>query len=711
MSNFDLNSLNEEQKKALKETEGVVLVTAGAGSGKTRLLTHRICYLLEKGISPFNILAITFTNKATNEMKDRIAHMCNAPIWISTFHSMCVRILRSEIDYLDGYDKNFTIIAEGDRDKILRDLLKKYNYDDDEKEKLEKHLDNIKNKGLDISDYFAEIKKYDPTSKIRDFEKMCFEYEAHLHKNNALDFDDLLNKTLFLFQNFKDVLLKYANRFQYILVDEFQDTNLVQYKLVKLLCSVHKNLFVVGDEDQCIYSWRGANFENIFKITKDFPDAKVFKLERNYRSSKNILTLANNVIANNSQRLEKNLWTDRDAGEPPVVYEAFDERDEAMFVASTIEDMISEGYSYNDFAILMRINAMSRAIEEGLLSYQIPYKLYGGFKFYERAEIKMILAYLSIFVNPKDEISLLKIINFPKRGIGEVAIANLIEEAGEMSLLQYFESDKFEFSKYKNKLGKFVETYKELKSILTTTPLAEFVTNVVKRFGIEMAYAGKDEEAVNKLENIGQLIAGVQEYQDEHEDANLSDYLAEVMLKSDTDNIQEQGSVSVATIHGVKGLEFKVVFVVGLEEGIFPLTRAMNSSSELEEERRLMYVAITRAENKIFLVHCAKRFMYGKSSYQKESRFLKELGIVSSHTSAFGFPASDNFFKEEKKIEVKENMFNSGFKAGDVVAHGRFGVGKIVNISDDGLVADIDFEDFGTKSLMLDLAKLERVEG
>ncbi|MBE7076177.1 MAG: ATP-dependent DNA helicase PcrA, partial [Clostridiales bacterium] len=670
MSDFDINSLNEEQKNALYQTEGVVLVTAGAGSGKTRLLTHRICYLLEQGVSPYNILAITFTNKATNEMKQRISSMANAPIWISTFHSMCVRILRQEIDYIEGYDRNFTIIAENDREKIIKDLLKKYDCEEDEKTKVEKHIDNIKNSGADIEDYFAEIRKYDKSREIKVYQKICYDYQDFLVKNNSLDFDDLLNKTLFLFRNFKDVLKKYADRFQYILVDEFQDTNLVQYKLVKMLASVHKNLFVVGDEDQCIYSWRGANFENIFNLKKDFEDVKIFKLERNYRSTKNILNMANNVIANNRDRLKKVLWTDKENGAPPVVFSAFDERDEAMFVARTIEDMLCEGYSYNDFAVLMRVNALSRSIEEGLLSYKIPYSLCGGFKFYDRAEIKTVLAYLNLFVNPKDEISLFKIINFPKRGIGEVAIAKLQEEAGEQTVLKYLLSDKFKFSKYFSKLDKFVETIKDLDSKKDQIPLVDFVVEVIKKFGIENAYAGKDEESVNKIENLASLIAGVEEYSQDNEDASLQDYLAEVMLKSDSDNIQENGSVSVATIHAVKGLEFKVVFVIGLEEGIFPLARACDSSSELEEERRLMYVAITRAEEKIFLIHTAKRFMYGKNNYQKESRFLKELGLVDKT-------------KAKVSDKVEEDDFESNFSVGDIVFHGRFGTGKIVSISDD----------------------------
>lgn len=703
MKNFDIDSLNAEQKQALFQTEGVVLVTAGAGSGKTRLLTHRICHLIEKGVSPYNILAITFTNKATNEMKDRLSQMGVDRVWISTFHSMCVRMLREYIDRLEGYDRNFTIIAEADRDKILKDLLKKYQCDDEEKSRVSNHLDNIKNKGLDIGEYFSALREFNKSGELKVYERICYDYEDYLHKNNSLDFDDLLNKTLFLFHNYKDVLEHYAGRFQYVLVDEFQDTNLVQYKLVKLLTSVHGNLFVVGDEDQCIYSWRGANFHNIFSLKEDFVDVKVFKLEQNYRSTKNILTLANNVIANNKERLSKRLWTDKDDGDKPVVFEAFDERDEADFVARTIEDLLAEGYSYDDFAVLMRVNALSRPIEEAFMMRSLPYKLYGGFKFYERAEIKMVLSYLSVFVNPKDEISLLKIINFPKRGIGDVAILNLQDEAGEMGLLEYLLSEKFKFSKYAGKLEKFVENIKSLKKQLGILSPAEFVEKVVKVFALEQAFAGKDDESIEKVENIESLISGVQEYQDETENASLSDYLANVMLRSDSDTIGENGFVSVSTIHAVKGLEFKVVFVVGLEEGLFPLMRALNSASELEEERRLMYVAITRAEQRIYLVHAQKRYMYGKSNYQKESRFLGELGIVSK--------TKPKLFSVARECEEQKEAYESGLQVGDIVTHSRFGCGKILSISDDGLVGMIDFEDFGKKELMLNLANLEKVGG
>lgn len=701
MNKYDINSLNDEQKKALYETDGVVLVTAGAGSGKTRLLTHRICYLLtEKHISPYNILAITFTNKATNEMKERVREMCDHNVWISTFHSMCVRILRQEIDFLDGYDKNFTIIAENDRDKIIKEIVKELELGDDDVSKIEHHIDNIKNKGLDIEEYFLSLMRYGNERALKEYMRAVFMYEERLKKNNSLDFDDLLNKTLFLFQNYGEVLSRYANRFQYVLVDEFQDTNLVQYKLVKLLVSVHKNLFVVGDEDQCIYSWRGANFHNIFNLKNDFDNVKVFKLEQNYRSSKNILSLANNVISNNKERLEKKLWTEKDDGLPPVVYSAFDERDEALFVATEIEKLREEGYKLSDFAVLMRINALSRPIEEGLLAYNIPYKVYGGLKFFERAEIKILLAYLSIFVNKKDEISLLKVINFPRRGVGDVAINTLKLEA-EDGILNYILSEKFKCHKLYKKLENFVENYRKLDKERESLSLYDFAKRVIKDFKIDLEYAGKDEENINKSRNIDSFLASIKEFEAENEGATLADYLSGVMLKSDQDDMEGDGYVSLSTVHAVKGLEFRVVFVVGLEEGIFPLSRAMNLPSEMEEERRLMYVAITRAEEKIYLIHATKRFMYGKSNYETESRFLKELNIVEKN-----LPKP----KEKKKKEDKaQEFFDSGLKVGDKVIHPRFGEGEILDISADGMVGKIDFSG-SVKELMLNMAKLEKME-
>ena len=728
MENYNLNTLNEEQRNALFTTEGVVLVTAGAGSGKTRLLTHRIAYLIEeKNISPYNILAITFTNKATNEMKERISNMGGKDVWISTFHSMCVKILRRDIERLEGYTRNFSIYSESDREKVLKDIFAEKNVTDEKiKKEVTYFISNWKNTNFDLNTYFVSCENNRGFIDGKLLYSLATRYEEYLKKNNALDFDDLLKKTYELFLNDEEILYQYSNRFRYILVDEFQDTNSIQYELVKMLCKVHGNLFVVGDEDQCIYSWRGANFQNIFKIKDDFENVHVFKLERNYRSSKNILNIANNVIKNNRERLDKKLWTDKEEGEAPVVYNAYDERDEALFVANKIQELVAKGYSYSDFAILMRMNALSRSFEESFLSYNIPHKLFGGFKFYERVEIKNILYYLRLFINKRDDVSFTKIINFPKRGIGDGAIAKLqIFESENVKeddcLLDKILSEdiKQESAIYK-KLEKFRDTFIELKENFDSYSLSEFIKKVISKFDIMSAFPNKNEEDENKLMNINSFIVSVEEYEKDNPEATLQDYLETVTLISDVDSIGEDGFVSLATVHAAKGLEFKVVFVVGLEEQIFPSNRK-SGNSELEEERRLMYVAITRAEERIFLTYCSKRYMYGQTNYQMQSRFIKELGLVFKdkidkkddffieNKKTFDYFNKNIFLKEEK--EDKSRIDVTKYKIGQIVKHPKYGEGKIIDISDDGLVGDIVFEGFGKKSLMLDLAPLEILEG
>lgn len=716
--NYDLNSLNEEQLKALKETEGAVLVTAGAGSGKTRLLTHRIAYLIkEKGVNPYNILAITFTNKATREMQERVAQMVeNADrVWISTFHSMCVRILRMDIYRLGSYNKNFTIFSESDSEKAIKKVLEELNFKDEKFKKVfVSQLSNYKNSGQSLEGYLST---HACEFNMNDIGKAILHYEAYLKKNNALDFDDLLLKTIELFKTCPDVLEYYANRFEYILVDEFQDTNSVQYNLVKMLASAHGNVFAVGDEDQCIYSWRGANFQNIFNFRRDFPNAKLFKLERNYRSSAPILQVANNVIKNNSSRLEKKLWTDKSGGDEPVLYNAYDERDEAIFVASNIEKLIKNGYKYDDIAVLMRINALSRSFEEAFLSYNIPHRIYGGFKFYERSEIRNLIGYLRIFVNKKDDVSFARIINFPKRGIGEGTLAKLEELGGEKSFIETILEPSFKDHALYKKFGEFVEVYKELSSV-TYSVLSEFVSAVIEKFKLKIAYNSLEEEDLNRILNIEQFVSSVKEFEALNPEADLGQFLEMITLSSDTDQIGEEGAVTIATVHSVKGLEFKAVFIVGLEEGVFPISRAFNSSGELEEERRLMYVAITRAEEKLFLSHCSKRYLYSSSQYQMPSRFIRELGLLSTAKKIVKTEKKD--FLKEKTLPIfsRESLFDdkktqkeekdvSVYKIGQKVSHPRYGEGEIVYISEDGLVGDIVFQDFGKKSLMLNLAPLE----
>ena len=722
MNSFDISSLNDEQQKALLQTEGAVLVTAGAGSGKTRLLTHRIAFLISKGVDPFNILAITFTNKATREMLERVEKMCDDgdKVWISTFHSMCAKILRIEIERL-GYSRSFTIYAEDDSEKVVKEILNEMSLAEDKwKRNVLFHLSNWKNTATTLSEY--EEAMHDVVD-IKKIVKIMAEYENRLKKNNALDFDDLLIKTLQLFKQNDDVLYKYANRFRYILVDEFQDTNTVQYELLKTLASVHGNIFVVGDEDQCIYSWRGANFKNIFMLKKDFPDVKIFKLERNYRSSKSILDRANKLIANNRSRYDKKLWTEKAEGDAPVIYNALDERDEALFVASKIENMLRLGAKPSDFAILMRLNALTRNLEEALLSYNIPHKIYGGFKFYERAEIKNVISYLRLFVNPDDDVAFLRVINFPKRGIGDGAIKKLKDLAGGQSLLKTILSDELSLDvQLRNKLKPFIETYKFLSN-LSIKP-DDFVCEVIDKFKLRDAYDFKTEDGLNKIMNLSAFEAGVKEYVKLNENATLSDYLENITLTTDADAIGEEGFVTIATVHAVKGLEFKYVFIIGLEEGIFPISRS-NSSEDLEEERRLMYVAVTRAEEKVFLTHCSKRFLYGKTSYQIPSRFCKELGFydfkpfkISKNRDAlddFGFNNSKNNFDFktqvfENKSQISAKYDVSKYKEMQKVRHPKFGEGVIEKISSDGLVADINFVGFGIKSLMLEIAPLTILE-
>ncbi len=764
---YDINSLNEEQLAPLKQVQGAVLVTAGAGSGKTRLLTHRVAYLLEEcGVSPYNILAITFTNKAAGEMKNRVADMVAGAerVWISTFHSMCAKILRMDIANMPPFTKDFSIYSESDSEKALKDVLAESGIADDKiKKSVSFHISNWKNGVQSLGEY---LDTHDDENDMNLIGKCIYAYQEKLKKNNALDFDDLLAKTLELFKTCPQVLDYYANRFQYILVDEFQDTNLVQYELVKMLASVHGNLFAVGDEDQCIYSWRGANFQNIFNFKKDFPDAKLFKLERNYRSSPEIIKIANNVIKNNQARLNKNMWTEKAQGAKPILFNAYDERDEALFVAKNISKLFNEGYDYNDMAVLMRVNALSRSFEEAFLSYNIPHRIFGGFKFYERVEIRNLIAYLRLFVNPKDDVSFARIINFPKRGIGDGTIAKLQAIDPDLSLLENALSERFEATALYKKFEPFVLGYKRVKEA-NVQGLSEFVEEMLKAFNIRGAYNPKDEEDMNRILNIEQFVSSVKEYEALNPEASLGDFLENITLSSENDEIGQGGAVTIATVHAVKGLEFKVVFVVGLEEGLFPISRALNSTGELEEERRLMYVAITRAEERLFMSHCTKRYMYRESQYQTPSRFCRELGILaleevkkennssgsrysnnfggygnnnsnrnfggaysnryerneySQETSGFG--GSDYFsqskpnravfnhktFMQKEKKEEKPAKDVSIYKVGQRLSHTRFGEGELVSISDDGLVGDIVFEDFGKKSLMLELAPLEILE-
>lgn len=666
-----IDNLNEEQQEALKAIDGAILVTAGAGTGKTRLLTHRIAYMIQDlHVDPYNILAITFTNKAANEMKTRVENLVDggSRVWISTFHSMCVRILRRDIDKLGGvYDKNFTIFSDTDTDKLVKEILKELGIKEETKH-FTFHISNMKNNNMSLPTYAKEIEwQKDAQTTI----KVITMYENKKAECNALDFDDLLYKTYELLSKNQEVLEYYTNRFEYILVDEFQDTNKIQYELTKLLASKHKNLFVVGDEDQSIYSWRGADFTNIFNITKDYDNSKMFKLQQNYRCTKNILAAANRLIANNTQRFDKKLWSDKDDGDEIDYKKYYDEKEEADMVASKIYSLVKNyGYKYSDIAVLLRVSAITLPFEEKLLTYNIPHKIYGAFKFFERAEIKNVLAYLRIFCNPKDEVSLLRIINFPKRGIGDGAISELrqVAEKNNMTLLEaILNIESFNNANLVKKFQEFSCIYKELQQDYQTQSLDDFVYYLLEKFKILESYNTADEDENDKVLNIDQLKGNIHDFCRVNPGATLADYLENITLMSDTDNIGDSDAVIISTIHAVKGLEFKVVFVVGMEDGIFPLSRAKDNDKELEEERRLAYVAFTRAEEKLFISSCKTRYLYGKRSYMNESQFIFEAGLAKKPFFKFQndyiFANNNSSSKEQAKqqatpkVETKSNSY------------------------------------------------------
>ncbi len=731
MHKYNIDSLNEEQKKALFETQGAVLVTAGAGSGKTRLLTHRIVYLIEqKNVDPFNILAITFTNKAANEMSERVNEMLESKsfVWISTFHSLCSKILRRDIEKI-GMKKSFSIYSESDSDKLLDQILKNFGIDADDKKSFKKkvkfHISNRKNNNFSLQEYQTV---FSTLEDIQEIIKVMESYQQRLTENNALDFDDLLTKTYELLKTNPELLEYYSNRFQYILVDEYQDTNFIQYELIKLFGKKHKNIFVVGDEDQCIYTWRGASYENMARFKKDY-NAKVFKLEINYRSTPNILSLANNVISNNSLRIEKTLKSVKNEGVKPEFFEAYDEQSEANFVCKKIFSLMKEkNYQFSDFAVLMRVNAISLPFEQSFLSNNIPHKIYGGFKFFERAEIKNVLSYLKLFVNPEDEIALLRVINFPKRGIGEGAISKIKEIAikERKSLFEIMKNiNDFDLSsQIKKKVFDFFEIFKGLFFDYENLPLCDFVSEVVKRFAIKSAYDQNIDEEYYKTLNIDQLIASISEFSEKNTDGGLSEFLESVTLVSDADTMDNSNNVTIATIHAVKGLEFKVVFIVGVEEKLFPISRAFDNPKDMEEERRLMYVAITRAEEQLFLSYTSTRYLYGRREFTKISRFLKEAG----YKPIFKTPVVEEFEYSKKSMpDFKGSVFGnsvlnvknklqeqtskesltkdiSQFKVGQAISHTKYGKGEIISI--EGRDADIRFEGFGVKTLILDLAPI-----
>ncbi len=623
-----LEQLNDEQIKPVLQTEGAVLVLAGAGSGKTRVLTSRIAYLVEeKQVPPQAILAITFTNKAADEMKERLSKIVDiSRAWVCTIHSMCVRILRNYAEEV-GIDERFSIYSETERNNINKKSFQECDYDDEKLLKSVKfHIGNAKMLGLSPDEYGKE---YAWDRDIDDVVKVYARYQKHLKENNALDFDDLLNETRNLLKTNPEAREQLGGRFRYILVDEFQDTNAVQYEIIRYLAQGHGNLFAVGDDDQSIYGWRGAKIENILHFEKDFPDAKVYKLERNYRSTKNILRLANVVIKNNGRRKDKTLWTENDDGAPAKVQEMDEESGEARYIARVIDSLVQRGYKYSDFAVLMRLNALTRAFEQEFTGDGIPYKVFGGFRFYERKEIKDLLAYLRLINNPFDSEALLRIINFPKRGIGAKTVDTLQAYAFHNECSVYdalLDLDEMGFTgATKQKLADFRNLVKGW--IIDGQDLAvnELVKRIVVDTQMREAYADDSDESINKRANIEEYINSVDEYCRLNNGATLNDYLHQITLVSDTDEMDDGNYVTLATVHAVKGLEFRCVFICGLEENILPVSRAADSKEDMEEERRLMYVAVTRAKERLYLTRSKSRYLYGKREPTARSRFLKEL--------------------------------------------------------------------------------------
>ena len=760
----DLSILNDSQRPAVLATEGAVLVTAGAGSGKTRLLTHRIAYLIEdKGVKPWNILAITFTNKAANEMKERLERMISGGdgLWVSTFHSMCVRMLRRFGESI-GYKSSFSIYGEQEKENVLKKTIKEmleenrsklFHAETKEADRIRKRasyiISDAKNEALSSEEYISFL-SYDSDAEV--LGEIFRRYEAELKKNNALDFDDLLVKTYQMLKTDENALSYYRDKFRYIHVDEFQDTNVVQYKLVRLLAGERGNVFVVGDEDQCIYGWRGANIDNINQFIKDF-DCKVFKLEQNYRSTKKILALANSIIRHNSQRLDKTLWSASESGDDPTVFCARNETNESEYVANVIKNLVDGGnYRYSDFAVLMRVNALSRSFEERFLAYGIPHKMYGGFKFFERKEIKDLLAYLRIVTNGDDSEAIERVINFPKRGIGAGALSQLTNYSAVtgrplIDVIMTIESNE----DLPKSLCKKIEPFKTVLACIfnqvDNCAPHELVEYIVRLLNLNEVYGEDTEENVSRKLNISNLIESVRQYEAANPEATIADYMEMISLYSDLDEMDESDDcVKIATVHSVKGLEFKVVFIVGCEDGMLPLSRAIDSPDELEEERRLMYVAVTRAMKKLYMTWAASRFMYNERKYTLPSRFLKEAGLSvgsaqpdarAARERAYGYsrdtfysdgysssysdsgysysPSSSSDVKSVYKASVapkKQDKDLSAFGVGTLIKHRKFGRGKILSLSKEagGVYAEIEFDKFGKMMLSLAYAPIEKIE-
>ena len=725
-----LDKMNPQQKEAILTTEGPLLVMAGAGSGKTRVLTHRIAYLMsEKQVSPYNILAITFTNKAAREMKERVEKLIGErgkDVWISTFHSMCVRILRRDIDLI-GYDLNFGILDDADQLSVIKTVMEDLNLDP-KRQSPKYFLSQISNAKNELKTPSDLNKEFENEDVIRVYEK----YQQTLFKNNRVDFDDLLMLTVHLFEKHPEVLSFYQNKFQYIHIDEYQDTNHAQYKIVTLLAQKFRNICVVGDSDQSIYSWRGANIENILSFESDYPDASVVLLEQNYRSKQMILNAANDVIKNNSGRRDKQLWSDRGEGEAIEYHRASDGDVEANYIADKIAYMRRDTYDYHDFAVLYRTNSQSRAIEQALLRQNIPYRLVGGQSYFKRKEIKDLMAYLRLICNPDDDLSFVRVVNEPKRGIGAASIDKLSHFAAEseLSLMSSIQDATGVVAKATlNKLMDFKTMIYMLRAQIEDHSLASFIDLVLSQTGyLEMLENENTIEADSRIDNLGEFKSMATQF----EDVDLDEILAEeeseeraddlptmtkliillndLMLQTDTETEEEanESKVTLMTIHAAKGLEFPVVFICGFEDGIFPLRSAIEQGADdLEEERRLAYVAITRAEDLLFITNAQSRYQYGMRSANPESMFIREISETYLNKTGIesrprpSFTLKEAMESKAPKRQIKTVSLNSGssWNSGDKVEHDTFGEGVVVGVK--GEVISIAFSaPHGIKKLM-----------
>lgn len=740
-----LSGLNPEQQAAVRSTEGPLLIMAGAGSGKTRVLTHRIAYLMsEKDVAPWNILAITFTNKAAREMKDRVARIVGPTaeeIWISTFHSMCVRILRRDIDRI-GYNRNFSILDTSDQLSVIKKILKEKNKDPKkfDPKSILGTISGAKNELITAEEYAKTTGDYYQNT----VGEVYSAYQDRLKKNQSLDFDDLIMMTIQLFDRVPEVLEFYQRKFQYIHVDEYQDTNRAQYMLVKSLAARFKNLCVVGDSDQSIYRWRGADIANILSFEKDYPNAKVIMLEQNYRSTKRILDAANTVIEKNSNRKPKKLWTENDEGRKLVYYRGDTERDEGHFVAGKIKEIVESGkHSYQDIAILYRTNAQSRVMEEVLLKSNIQYNIVGGMKFYDRKEIKDLLAYLRLIANPDDDISLARIVNVPKRGIGASTLDKIGEYALQAGMSINDALNEVDFmglsARFTNTLIEFrdqVRNWNQMQEFLSVTELVE---EVLEKTGYrDMLKAEKTIEAEGRLENIDEFLSVTKNFEKTNEDKSLVSFLTDLALISDIDQADKeeegsQDSVMLMTLHSAKGLEFPVVFLMGLEEGVFPHSRSLMEEEEMEEERRLAYVGITRAENELFLTNARMRTLFGRTQMNPVSRFIGEIPDElienlaeevakqaraqrqpSAGAGATPFGISKPRIQQSvvRPVATKTGGDQVGWRVGDKVEHKKWGIGTVVSAKGDGADKELDIafpQPTGIKRLLAQFAPITKI--